>query len=653
MDKGEFRKQYIKHLNRVCSNAEWRGYAVEFFDALSKKYDGKMFTRDNFLSLKIAGNEIEQDAVKALFKDKEQVSADELFCYLFKKNVQELSKIKLPRMSDTSGFFDPHLKYVGIIERPIYVKMPSIVKPISNIPPNETKEQKKQRLKDERERKKQSKIEAREIYKRQYEAIKRERSLDYKNTLFHELSHVFEVQTFNNGRYIVTGQNQRLNVCGAVAYSVNLEREITTEVLGRGLKEALSRKRKDFDVDMFIDRLRGGGARALSEVLNEEFACKVNGTFKLVNKPSFICDSEYLRKVRFETHCSYAEDYDIAALLQLAIKDYDSDEIRFNALGLADKINGLNISDEALQAAKKGFVENFAKIGEIPFQKELEERLSKADKYETIALLMGEAGSSQQYFGDEIVNSDDFKIVLQNMLVSAIKEDIMDKLNDESVVKNEEFFKGVNETMTIVDGVVCRSYKKESFNDQRGSSICFTEDKILSNKEYAQRYPELKYFKDMAEIEGAITQCACEKFDELKDPEKSLSYFLQQERLDEKLEQLKENSAIFDEEERKNGEFEAQHAEVQEVSKLDSHQIDEKETREEEDRYEQAEDDKEVLREKEDAQQVVDVTEREIEDATKKTDNNEREIEKKRLEIERARRKKIAEKNAAEEYERS
>ena len=109
------REKYIKLLKVRCLNKTLRQYALDYYDNLENIYNGEMFTRCHFATLNFKGRIIEQDVVKALLATKSQVSAQEIFVYLFERNVK---RIKFSfNNSNNLGMYYSLLKKITIANR--------------------------------------------------------------------------------------------------------------------------------------------------------------------------------------------------------------------------------------------------------------------------------------------------------------------------------------------------------------------------------------------------------------------------------------------------------------------------------------------------------------------------------------------------------
>ena len=176
-----FEAKYKAHLEKVCKDKLLRQYALDYFEDLSSYYAGNEFTVNDFSSLIIDGKVVEQDVVVDLFKDREKVSAQEIFAYLFMKNIDKFAFRKTFRDKPTvSGEVDSSNKTCFIVKKkPQSYKSHGVV--------SGTKYGIRERIQD---------------WKKHRNDAKEALNGYYKKIVYHELSHVFELETYNDRQVI-------------------------------------------------------------------------------------------------------------------------------------------------------------------------------------------------------------------------------------------------------------------------------------------------------------------------------------------------------------------------------------------------------------------------------------------------------------------
>ena len=276
---------FKQHLYRVCKDETLREFALDFFHDLSSKYEGKEFTKDEFATLVIDGKVVEQDVVVSLFKNKEKVSAQEIFTYLFINNIDKfVIRRRVPGEPDSSGGVDALGKDCTIARyRPRVQESIFFNKDLS--------------IKE--------KIAA---YKAKKDFISRTIREHYKGVIYHELSHIFELETYDDRRFIRNEMSDRTFMKTEKSFVLFYGNDIN-----KGLLIAIALG-ADFgtSVESLMAILRAQGATSISEILNEEYAQEIQGTKCVLN---FIsedeCNKRYVRKTRLTGNCKYNRDYDI------------------------------------------------------------------------------------------------------------------------------------------------------------------------------------------------------------------------------------------------------------------------------------------------------------------------------------------------------
>lgn len=448
MDK-KLRKEYIRHLKNTTSRRNLRKYAIEFYDDLSKKYEGKVFTRDDFETLNVDGKEIEQDVVKHVFKDKNTATAEEIFTFLFKQNVKSiyLGKKGAGFAGNVSGYLDASTQILGLKKKDLMIA----VMFNQNRPGREFKKFQKQNY--------------------EYAVEKREKA--YREVLYHELSHVFEVKTFGKRKYYKNA-NGVFFKAGIFKYIRSGESCIKQENIAKDIeKDALLIKNKYRDTPSDVLNIyKNIGKTSLFEIFNEISAQKVAKDALDLSKAStgFGVMAEKARcKISLNGYCGYNKNYPMLELLKLALpEDMKETDFKFNTKRLEENINKLNISKKTLDNARiaitddicAGYAETFRRMNinsseekvkkvieqEYEFIKQIVDGLKDADAVDVVYTLMGVS----ENFEDIGLNSN-CKKELQAIFVESIKNDIISQLKDEKIEKNQDFFEKIDKTLQKID----------------------------------------------------------------------------------------------------------------------------------------------------------------------------------------------------------
>ena len=105
-----------EYLDKVCKDKELKLYALSYcIDILNVNKD-KTFTKEDFETLTIDNEEVEQDIVKTLFKDKTIVSFEEVFVETLKQNLQSIDF--MPEKDNlTCALYNTHYKTITVIDK--------------------------------------------------------------------------------------------------------------------------------------------------------------------------------------------------------------------------------------------------------------------------------------------------------------------------------------------------------------------------------------------------------------------------------------------------------------------------------------------------------------------------------------------------------
>ena len=543
------RSEFEKHLKKVCKDKELRQYALEFFEDLSKKYAGQVFTKDNFETLVINGEEVEQDVVKAIFNNKQTSTAEEIFLYLFKNNIHKLAFFtSATDLEDGSvGVVSATELYLGIKKRNLSEFCGSVSQMVEPIKPVDVpeKEWKKTRKKQRREFKAQQKTEAKELEEKAY----RDRSASYHHSLYHELGHVFELKTFAGRKHIKNNMSTRVVTQLGKDDCVSSETmEITSEQIAKRkeLEDLAKQGQLPPSTETFIENMYDVGANAISEILNEIYASEIEGSLEVssgLHCSSF--GSKFYRKAKMEGDCGYNSNQDIATLFKLALGETDVKNLRFNSKLIINEINNLKISEEDLNLAKQQLIELMKQKStsekDMALAEDIAKELQKCDVFSTIGVIMG---VGKFVTNDKQQCVEDYKIIVQSLLVKGIFNNITEQLADESVVKDEAFFEKINATLIEIDSSL--HYPNQMLAFQRhGRTVRYTERfyeqelDVSTIETLAKNHPEYTHISTFASLVKEVKQyvnkeCVLTNIGDI------MTYLQQQAEIDNKYKQIVE-----------------------------------------------------------------------------------------------------------------
>jgi len=518
-----FDKEYLKYLKKVCKNRELRSYALDFFHDLKSLYKNRTFTRKDFETLRINGVETEQDVVKTVFQDKDKVAIDELFYNIFKANVKSLSFFTFSWIyeNDTTGYYSHKYRAVRIKRQRLDI--PKAVASSETNPTKENKQKEKERL---------AKLK---------KAAQAERSESLKHIVYHELGHVLDTKTFADGKYFKHNlTDQVLIYHGKKVYPIDCD-----EITETSLQEAIdfSNYQKDHDhvtSDGVLRLGKNNGLNNISEVLNEEFACFTDKSFSLSSTPIFDNKkSKFIKRAHLQGSSAYNKNYDIVKLLEIILDSTDKKSLKLNSDPIKNSINGLKISKSTIKKIKDTYSNLFlSSLGSMKPKalEDFDEKLDKLDIYSTIGTILRAANIIYNYKNNDSLtqSNDDYKILIQGLLLEGIKNKISAELKNKDIVKDEKYYSKINEHLHTIDNFILYPQGEDIFLKANPSSLAYP-DKVIVNhltcysvKKYAKEYPRLFHLQQFDELVKNVRQSLCGK-EYIVD---GMSFFQKQKSLD-------------------------------------------------------------------------------------------------------------------------
>lgn len=557
------RQRYENHLIKICQDEPLRQAVMEFYDDFCEYYQGQVFTKDNFETLKINGEIVEQDIVKDLFKDRDEVLPEEVLTYLFTHHLKTMWFFS-KQTTSASGGIDPMKGFLRVhmptLANEVRKERDAILKEGVFIPV--TIKTAKERSKFIREENKKRK---RQFKERKQEIIEKAKTTIYekmKRWMYHECAHIVQTRSFKNGEYFKVGLSYETFIADSKIDSCYTG-EVSTEKLNNIIKfdklipklmkskELHKQVLENHDFCQYVtEAVAKTGYNAISEYINEEHSAKIGKTFSVQQQKSFYHIGDFCRKSEISGDCAYNVNYDISQLVKLAIGNMDEKDLCFNGAKFFERLNNLKVSDETLLKSKELLHSALNNIKSTYAQNELW-TIECLDKCIDNLGLTDLIGASMGIFTD--INTRNFtntvfeenkaqcKMIVQNILIEAIKNNILQDLEDETVVKNELFFEKLNETLLTIDSVIM--YPKDNIKYyylgrfgpiQKLDWEYVREIEILSVDEFARMHDDMPHIKSFSEMCTATRIAKTLYADDIEGIDEKMTFFQQQIELDKK-----------------------------------------------------------------------------------------------------------------------
>lgn len=455
----KLRDEYLEYLKKVCEEKSMRQCALDFYDDLTKTFGHVKIARDDLEVYTLYGKKTEQD-VACLFDNKKYISVNELFVFLIKNNIDKMAYYAQKDTRNAVGFCNAVEKNLGICLPMISTKKMSKLHHIVDIikkTPNIVE------------------------IKCEYDSV----TSKMKTIMYHELSHVLELKTFNKREIIKnTFSDMYLIRDRYGVYRIN----------ARAYSDKMSQAKK------FIQMQKIKGSDAISECLNELFSGEIlNSLYLSTNLTENLIQDKYISKRSLPNYIKYVEDYDITVFLKYAISNAKDIHYRTNSIDIIDKINNIKISPQNMDYYKKRFL--LIAKGLIPNKKdknfniEFADLFMNMDTYSTICTILGMSKSKN--VGQSL--QSELKMLLQEMLIDAIKNKLVDNLNDKKVPKDDFFCKQINNMLFTIDSLILYN------NDCYGKKVYFDKDEnVYFSNLFRQTYNDYGAVNEYAKLLGAI-----------------------------------------------------------------------------------------------------------------------------------------------------
>ncbi len=404
------RRQFIKHLKSVCKDKTIRMYALKYYNDLIKFRENVTYSSDDFDTITLNGEIVQQDVVNALMSNGNRATIDEIFTYLFKQNVNKISIIELERdgLRITQGLYNIYTKDIKIAPKKINLQVIS-----------------------------------------------------------HELNHVLETHCFSNGAIFYYGLESNKFVEYNRLYknaflknnTDNLiscqNRCISSDIISQELKLSY-----DHHSPYYLKkRSIANGAKALNEIMNECLTQIINNTLNL-NTPEFSVFPEtgISECVLSGSNAIYQEDFGIMTAFLIASRPKDWMNIKFSPQKVIDNFNMQTISTEKAQYFVSELENIGSVLGSVFEMHDIIENTAKTNAYNFLCIILG----MKRTFSD-LKKSDypekydimlELKLLAQATIFENIARRIDNELNNDEIVKNDEYFLSLDEIIDILTSVI-------------------------------------------------------------------------------------------------------------------------------------------------------------------------------------------------------
>lgn len=523
MYKTELKEKFKKHLYKLSSDESMREMVLEFYDNFSKLFHNEFYTRDDFDTIDLDGTVIEQDVVKNLFKDKtvDRVSAIELYVELFCQDVKSIKPIDFGDDSMKEGCYDFKSKCLTLKKtspEDLYYKYIS-GKDLKEEFPKQYKKRVKNIRKSMDDILKENDETYAPVVRYCIDTAKRKD----KETMSHELAHVFAMRLFQR-KFCMDCYVKGLLV------RVNRYQAIIDNGAGKFCYKDNLLKLKRGSVQRRVAESMFCGLREIAEISNEVLSRKIlDGKVGLQsneNRLHYLTRENYISRMELCSDVLYNANYYILRFLDCIKPGFEDDVMKCKKSSIVQEIKDLEIDSQVLHDCQERIANLAKQMPELSIQDEcvLAEALNNMGAFNTILFCCSMIRFVKNSEKRNVFNN--FTIESQAILVQAIKEKITSELKDQNIEKNEEFFKQVSDTLFEVgsylllpneEGVY--EYLPKYAHELDSNIHKFT---THSTKRFAEEHPNLKHIAIFNELVNDVRQ-EINKFN----PEGSLFYKLQ------------------------------------------------------------------------------------------------------------------------------
>ncbi len=409
--KNNTRKIFIKHLYKVCKDKLLRKYAYEYFLDITKYFENVRFSKQDFESIIIDGEEINQDIVIGLLSNVESITIEEVVTYLFVNNISSIEYFSEDESDERLGQYNQIIKKVQISRKCL----------------------------------------------ESYEIL--------KHTLYHELSHVFTKKTYVNGKII----NSSMVSSSFIVDENNYYVYVSNDKVHKELLNKMFKREKDkiliTNVD-YIDNLKSTGEYELYEIFNEELACLIEGSLLFTNNSLDLTNNSYNQKSELVSPCVYRENYFAVVLLKLVLENSNEKNLYFNSNQIFKNLESLKIDEKILDELVADLT--FLILRQLDLDTKNEalfnssyNYLKNMDIYSLVSICIG-AGKMTNNIN---ISKNDYTIITESLIIETFKQKILNDLVDESRAKDKNYFLDLNDSLLAIDGFLNYPIFKRNINE--------------------------------------------------------------------------------------------------------------------------------------------------------------------------------------------
>ena len=156
-----------------------------------------------------------------------------------------------------------------------------------------------------------------------------------------------------------------------------------------------------------------------------------------------------------------------------------------------------------------------------------------SNAYQTLGMIMGMAQMANNSH-DYTQNIDDYKIFAQEILIESIKNDIVSKLNDPNIVKDQAFFESINQTLSTIDSLICYPsgvtfFNKRTNDPMRPERVVVSDVEILSIEQHAAKHQECKHLSTFNELIKTVSDAVKKHKKSINNIEECMEFLNQQQ----------------------------------------------------------------------------------------------------------------------------
>lgn len=275
----------------------------------------------------------------------------------------------------------------------------------------------------------------------------------HKVIINHELAHILELKSFENRKIMYLG------LCNNVYV-----KDFPDEVFLLNSNHTLNLRKVNPNNKEWLKYI---GSTALSEVNNDFYSVKIaNKTVFTENKFNKLFEQYFQNKTYGALTCKniaisskYCKNYDMISLLNFAVGNDIFSKNKFNAVNFINKINNLKVDDNLISG-----IEEILKDMEV-------DKINNSSIYSLLTINLGIAKEQEDM--KKFDNFIYFKSLNQQILINAIKNNILNQLDNPLTRKDFSFFVNLDEMLIDINSILI--FDKKDPNNFSGPSGEFRE----------------------------------------------------------------------------------------------------------------------------------------------------------------------------------